>query len=219
MAQTPMPRTRSTTEFTGFPKDAFKFFRDLSRNNNRDWFQANKERYEKACKEPMKLLVSALGVDPKDAYLSRINRDLRFARDKSPYHTYIGAGVRDSYIHLSGEGVYVGTGVYMLDPAALDRFRRAIDAASSGKQLERIIGVLRKKGYKVETHDRLSSAPRGYSTDHPRIELLRMKDIFAGKKLPGTTMSGSDATRRIERVMSDGAELGQWLRKHVSPPR
>src|ERR1043166_6909789 len=104
MAQAPLPRTRSTTEFTGFPKDAFKFFRDLSRNNNRDWFQANKERYEKACKEPMKLLVSALGVDPKDAYLSRINRDLRFARDKSPYHTYIGAGVRDSYIHLSGEG-------------------------------------------------------------------------------------------------------------------
>ena len=65
--------------FAGFPPEAHEFFRNLARNNNRDWFQAHKDVYENACREPLKALVSEL--DPMGTpHISRINRDMRFAR-------------------------------------------------------------------------------------------------------------------------------------------
>ena len=205
-----------TAQFTGFPREAFQFFRDLARHNERDWFLANKERYERACREPMKLLLADLGADPNKAHITRINRDLRFSRDKSPYRTYIATGVRGNYIHLSADGLYVGAGVYQPEPAALERFRRAIDADKSGRALQRIVMSLRGKGYKVETHDRLKTAPRGFDTDHPRIELLQMKDIFAGKSFaPSSWMSTRGAVQRVKRVMTDVCPLVDWLGANV----
>src|SRR4051812_26835330 len=89
-----MATTTAAHAFAGFPKDAFAFFRELKRNNTREWFQANKDRYEAVCREPMKRLIADLGEDPKSAHITRINRDLRFSRDKSPYRAYIATGVR-----------------------------------------------------------------------------------------------------------------------------
>jgi len=202
--------------FDGFPREAIGFFRQLARHNNREWFQAHKDMYERACREPMKQLIAALGADPASTKITRINRDLRFSRDKSPYRTYIAAGVRGSYVSLSTAGLYVGAGIYEPEPAALERFRDAIDDKASGAALQRIVTSLKRKGYQVDTHERLTSAPRGYAKDHPRIELLRMKDIFAGKVLaPDASLSSPRALSRIKRVMSDVRPLMDWLRKHV----
>ena len=79
--------------FNGFPRDAFAFFSRLARNNNRDWFQAHRELYEQACREPMKQLIAALGADPARTKITRINRDMRFARGQAPYRTHIAVGV------------------------------------------------------------------------------------------------------------------------------
>jgi uncharacterized protein (TIGR02453 family) len=203
-------------QFTGFPAEAITFFKQLARHNNREWFQAHKDVYERACREPMKALVADLGPGLGATRITRINRDIRFSNDRSPYRTYIAAGVRGNYISLSAEGLYVGTGMYKPEPAALQRLRAAIDNDASGRALHKIVTSLRRQGYAVDTHDTVASAPRGYSADHPRIDLLRMKDIFAGKTFAAQPwLSTPKAIDRIRRVMTDIKPLADWLRQHV----
>jgi len=217
----PQPRrTRTAGPFNGFPQEALDFFKQLALHNNRDWFQAHREVYERACREPMKQLVIELGANPASTKISRINRDMRFSRDKSPYRAYIAAGVGGNYISLSVAGLYVGAGIYKPEPAALQRFRKAIDSNVSGRVLQRIVTSLRRKGYQVDTHERLASAPRGYSASHPRIALLRMKGIFAGKAFaPAPWLSTPSALQRINRVVNDTKPLADWLRAHVGSRR
>ena len=202
--------------FVGFPAEAIEFFKSLALHNNREWFQAHKDAYERTCKEPMKNLMAELEPQFGTSKISRINRDMRFTRDKSPYRTYIAAGIGGNYISLSPEGLYVGAGIYKPEPPALQRFRSAIDRDESGRELQKIVTSLRRKGYVVDTHEKLALAPKGYAADHPRIELLRMKGIFAGKTFaPAAWFSSRKAIARIRRVMTDIQPLGDWLRRHV----
>jgi uncharacterized protein (TIGR02453 family) len=202
--------------FAGFPPDAIKFFKDLSSHNNREWFQAHKDLYERACRKPMNDLLEDLGPRFGAGRVSRINRDIRFSADKSPYRTNISAGIGGSYISLSTEGLYVGAGIYKPETAALQRLRAAIDNARSGAKLQQTVKSLRRKGYRVDTHETLTGAPRGYPVDHPRIDLLRMKDIFAGKMFePAAWLSTSQAEGRIQRVLTDLEPLRDWLRRYV----
>jgi uncharacterized protein (TIGR02453 family) len=204
-------------EFTGFPREAFMFWARLEKHNNREWFQANKDVYERACRQPLQALVNELKPLHGGGKISRINRDMRFARDKSPYKSYIAAGVGNSYISLSKQGVWVGTGMYKPEPAVLARFRAAVADDESGAVLAQLVRGLRRKGYDVSTHDTVASAPKGYDAGHPRIELLRMKDIYAGKMLPPETLASSKALERVTRVMSETEPLAAWLRQHVGP--
>ena len=211
-----MAQTRIAERFNGFPPEAFEFFEQLALYNNRDWFHAHQEVYERACRDPMKQLVAELRGNSASTKISRINRDLRFSRDKLPYRTYIAAGVSGNYISVSPAGLYVGTGIYKPEPAALERFRRAIDNDESGRPLQRIVTSLRRKRYQVDTHERLMSAPRGYAADHPRIELLRMKGIFAGKAFaPASWLSTRKALQRIRQALNDVSPIADWLRAHV----
>jgi uncharacterized protein (TIGR02453 family) len=207
--------TRMAEQFAGFSREAMDFFKKLEKNNNREWFQANKDVYERTCREPMKALVDALAFQYGPSKISRINRDMRFARDR-PYKTYIAAGVGGNYISLFKEGLYVGTGMYKPEPAVLARFRAAIADDTSGLALAKLVASLRRKGYKVDTHERLASAPKGYSPDHPRIDLLRMKDIHAGKLFPPAAWLATEkALDRITKVMEDIQPLREWLRRYV----
>jgi uncharacterized protein (TIGR02453 family) len=201
--------------FNGFPGEAFTFFRQLAGHNNRAWFQAHREVYEQACREPMKQLIAALGSNPARTKISRINRDMRFARGRDPYRTHIATVVGAHYLSLSADGLYVGTGIYMPEGPALERFRNAIDANASGRALQRIVRSLRQKGYQIDTHERLTAAPRGYRADHPRRDLLRMKDIHAGKILSPRSLSTRAALTRIKRAMSDVRPLADWVRANV----
>ena len=141
---------------------------------------------------------------------------MRFSNDRSPYRTYIAAGVRGNYVSLSTEGLYVGTGMYKPEPAALQRLRAAIASDASGPTLQKIVTSLRRKGYTVDTHDSVATTPRGYAADHPRIDLLRMKDIFAGKTFPPQPwLSTPKALDRVRGVMTEIKPLADWLRQHV----
>jgi uncharacterized protein (TIGR02453 family) len=205
-----------TDSFNGFPRETFTFFRQLARNNNRDWFQAHRETYELACREPMKQLIAALGADPARTKITRINRDMRFARGRDPYHTHIAAGVADRYLSLSAGGLYIGAGLYRPQGPTLERFRNAIDANASGRALQRIVTSLRRRGYRVDTHERLAAPPRRYRAEHPRANLLRMKDIHAGKILAPHALGSVAAVGRIKRAMAGEKPLVDWLRAHVS---
>ena len=206
--------------FTGFPRESLEFFKQLATHNNRDWFLAHKEIYERTCRAPIELLVAELAPRFGKARISRINRDVRFSRDRAPYKTYIAAGVGGNYISLSADGLYVGAGLYRPDPGLLQRFRAAIDEDTTGRRIQGIVGSLRRKGYEVASHATLSSAPRGYALDHPRIELLQMKDIFAGRLFaPAAWLSTTQARKRIDRVMTDTGPLVAWLQQHVTGGR
>ncbi len=202
--------------FMGFPREAIDFFKGLEANNKKEWFQGRKDVYERACREPMRELMTELEPQLGRSKISRINRDIRFSSDRSPYKTYIAAGVGRYYIALSPAGLYVGTGMYKPDPVTLTRFRSAIDSDASGPKLHTLVRSLRRKGYQVDTHESVASAPRGYSVDHPRIELLRMKDAFAGKAMaPGPWLSSRKALDRIMRVMIDIKPFSDWLERYV----
>jgi uncharacterized protein (TIGR02453 family) len=204
------------SRFMGFPSEGIGFFKGLETNNNREWFQAHKDVYERACREPMKDLMAEFEPTLGRSKISRINRDIRFSSDRSPYKTYLAAGVGRYYISLSSAGLYVGTGMYRPDPTTLTRLRSAIDTDASGRKLHTLVTSLRRKGYHVDTHDSVPSAPRGYSAGHPRIELLRMKDMFAGKVLaPGPWLSSRKALDRVKRVMTDIKPFKDWIHRHV----
>lgn len=202
--------------FEGIPREAFTFFKGLASHNNREWFQANKDVYDRACRAPMQSLLAELAPTYGSGKLTRINRDMRFARGQAPYKNFIASGVGGKYyVSLSKDGLYVGTGIYMPDSATLRRLREAIDDDAPGRRIASIVAGLRRKRYFVGTHESTANAPRGYADDHPRIELLRMKDLHAGKQLPPSVLSTRKALRRVVAVMNDIEPLSDWLQSHV----
>jgi uncharacterized protein (TIGR02453 family) len=201
--------------FAGFPPEAFKFFKDLDKNNNRDWFQAHKDVYERACRQPMKALMAAIDPPFGAGWLSRINNDMRFNRDRAPYKTRLDGVVKGHYLSVGAQGMYVGTGLYKPEPATLRQLREAIAADASGKKLQGIVTTLRRKGYTVSTHASSATPPRGYEADHPRIELLKMKDIHAGRMLEPAALSSAKSVAGVKKVMSDLKPFAEWLKAHV----
>lgn len=202
--------------FTGIPREAFTFFKGLASHNNREWFQENKSVYEKAVRGPMQSLLAELAPTyGGSGKLTRINRDMRFARGQAPYKTFIASIVGRHYISISKDGLYIGTGIYMPDAATLQRLRVAIDDDASGKALARMVASLRRKRYQVSSHETTAKAPRGYTDDHPRIDLLRMKDIHAGMQLAPSALSTRKGLDRVVDVMRDVQPLSDWLKRHV----
>jgi uncharacterized protein (TIGR02453 family) len=201
--------------FAGIPREAFTFFTGLASHNNREWFHAHKDIYEGAVRRPMQSLLAELAPTYGSGKLTRINRDMRFARGQAPYKTFIASVVGRYYLSLSKDGLYVGTGLYMPEGSTLQRLRAAIDDDASGRKLAAIIATLRRKRYYVGTHETTAKAPRGYTDDHPRIDLLRMKDLHAGKQLPPSTLSTRKALDRVAGVMRDVQPLSDWLKRHA----
>jgi uncharacterized protein (DUF2461 family) len=106
--------------------------------------------------------------------------------------------------------------MYRPEPPLLQKLRAAIADAKSGPALVKVVNGLRRKAYEIETHESVSSAPRGYAADHPRIDLLRMKDIYAGRLFaPGPVLSSRKALAAVKKAISDTAPLAEWLRKYV----
>jgi uncharacterized protein (TIGR02453 family) len=202
--------------FDGIPREAFTFFKGLASHNNREWFQANKEIYERAVRRPMQSLLAELAPTYGSGKLTRINRDMRFARGQAPYKTFIASVVGGHYLSLSKDGLYIGTGIYMPDSATLQRLRAAIDDDKSGKELSRLLASLKRKRFNVGTHETTAKAPRGYRDDHPRIDLLRMKDIHAGKQLAPSALATKKALGAVVAVMKDVEPFKRWLRAHVT---
>jgi uncharacterized protein (TIGR02453 family) len=215
-AKSPEPKADRVAPFSGFPREGIDFFSDLQKHNNRDWFQAHKDVYERACREPLRALAAQFELQYGPAHISRINRDMRFSRDGAPYKTFIAAGIGSYYVQLSAHGLYVGTGMYKPEPAVLRQFRDAVATDASGRALARMVALLRRKGYQVGTHESVSSAPRGYAADHPRIDLLRMKDIHAGKLFANEPwLATPKALSHIKKTMTDIKPLAEWLRQYV----
>jgi uncharacterized protein (TIGR02453 family) len=191
------------TRFAGFPPEALKFFRDLRKNNSRDWFQPRKALYEEQVKQPMRELVEALNralatfapeyVTDPDKAVYRIYRDTRFSPDKTPYKDHIAASFhrRGSAAHAEG-GFYVavsdteaaiGGGVYQPAPETLLALRQHI--ARNHEEMRKILraAAVRKLLGEVQG-DKLTRVPKGFQADHPAADLLRLKSYILYVTLP-----------------------------------
>ena len=202
--------------FNGFPPEAFTFFAQLAKHNNRDWFQSHKDVYERACRAPMKALMAAIDPPLGAGWMSRINNDMRFNRDRDPYKTRVEASVKGFYLSVGAQGMYVGTGIYKPEPPVLRQLREAIAADASGRKLQAIVTGLRRKGYTVATHEASSTPPRGYTADHPRIELLKMKDIHAGRMFEPSVLSTPKTLALVNKTMADLRPFSDWLTTYVA---
>ena len=203
--------------FRGWPAEALEFFEGLEANNSKSFWQANNKVYEETVKVPMVALLGELEGEFGPGKLFRAYRDVRFSKDKSPYKTNIAASVGSSgYVTLSADGLGVGSGMYMMAPDQLERFRSAVADGRSGGDLTSIVTTIRERGYACAVNDSLKTAPKGYPKDHPRIDLLRGKGITVWQLWPpGAWLGTSKAKDRVVTVLRAAQPLNEWLSGHV----
>ncbi|MEO6714619.1 MAG: DUF2461 domain-containing protein, partial [Mycobacteriales bacterium] len=166
---------------------------------------------------PMDALLTELTPEFGTPKLFRPYRDVRFSADKAPYKTAIAARLGEGgYVHLSAEGLFVGAGMYHLEPAALDRYRAAVAHDATGAQLEQLVDQTRQAGLDVTAHDILKTAPNGFAKDHPRIDLLRHKGLVAMKHWqPAAWLGTRQAKERVVGALRAAGPLNHWLIKNV----
>ncbi|HEX3298304.1 MAG TPA: DUF2461 domain-containing protein [Nocardioides sp.] len=171
-------------EFTGFPSQALDFYDDLEVDNSRTFWEKHKGTYEYSVRRPMVALCSALAEEFGDAKVFRPFRDVRFAKDKTPYKTAQGAFVEVGpatgwYVEVSARGVRTGAGFYDATGPRIASIRAAIDDDRRGNDLAQMLKKLEANGWVIGGHV-LKTAPRGYDLSHPRINLLRHKSLTIG---------------------------------------
>jgi len=194
-------------------KETLQFLDDLKANNNRDWFVENKKRYEAFKKDYQQLVADLLdAMKPLDPSLEmlevknctfRINRDIRFSKDKTPYKSHLGIwlssgakGLNRSgyYIHLEKGASFIAGGLYCPESEDLKKMRKEI--AYFHDDLE---AILEEKDFKREfgdfdrnEKDTLKNPPRGYDKEHPAIELLKLKSFESSQKIEFSAAAKKD---------------------------
>jgi len=202
--------------FAGWPVEAVEFYEGLDADNSKVYWHEHKEVYERAVKVPMEQLLAELADEFGEGRIFRPYRDVRFSADKTPYKTNCSATVGHGYLALSAEELKMASGLYMAEPGELQRYRTAVEDEASGTELAEIVAALHAADYQITAHDVLKSAPRGFSREHPRIELLRHKGIAMTKTWPvGAWLGTSHAKDRIVKALRAAAPLNQWLARHV----
>ena len=218
----PAPAARAAG-FAGWPKPAIAFFSGLRKDNSKAYFEKQRETYLSAVREPTEALFATLEreLGPGwQAKVFRINRDLRFTKDKRPYQEhvsgYLAAATRATglYIQMSDQGLYLAAGTHEMAPDQLKRYREAV-AGKGGEKLARIVAALAQDGYAV-TEPSLKRVPPGYPPDHPRGELLRRTGLMASRSWkPGPWLHSGEALDRIRGAWRDAKALNAWLDAQV----
>ena len=211
--------------FDGFSKEGDRFFKELAVRQDREWFKANKERYESLWVTPMKALLAELRPGLERAFKGlklapdkhfRLQRDLRFSKDKSPYKTYAAAMIKVDagtgndvadggpaaiYLHLGTQDT-VALGHWMLESAQLAKYRQLLLDDKRGAAIARKAQALQEKGFTISAFETLKKPPRGADANHPRAWLLVHKGL--GLDLPPIPASVRHSPR-----------LARWILDHV----
>ena len=215
-----------------FGTGLFRFLTELAENNQRDWFRANKARYEAEVRDPALHFIADFGprlerlsphyrADPRPVggSLFRIHRDVRFSQDKSPYKTHVGVHFRHEsakdahapgfYLHLEPRNVFVGVGIWHPDAGAASRIREAIvDDPGRWKR------ILARRPFRTAfqlSGEYLKRPPRGIDADHPLIGDLKRKDFIATARLSQKEVCAPDFLDRFTRHCNAGAAFAAFL--------
>jgi len=208
-----------------FTPGFFKFLRDLKKHNDRDWFLANQERYEKDVRQPFLALIADLAPNlaklgsgfiadphPTRGSMMRIYRDIRFSKDKSPYKTHVAAHFRHGqgkdagiglYIHLGPVDNFAGGGVYRPEPPLLKKIRDSI--AGNPAAWKRAV-----KGQSLGGES-LTRPPAGYDANHPLIEDIKRKDFYLGSEMSEKEVTSNKLFAAVLEKFRDAAPLAEFL--------
>ena len=216
-----------------FSDESFRFLRRLARNNNRPWFHAHKAEYEAHVREPFQRLLTDLQPvvaeisphyrsEPKTVggSLFRIQRDTRFANDKTPYKSWQGArlfhersrqvSAPSFYLHLQEGRCFIGAGLWHPDTPTLRRIRQFIlDNPDSWKAASR--GTAFRKRFDLDESDMLVRMPRGYPADSEFADDLRRKNHVAVASIDDAVMTGPALLKALERDLKSLAPFVDYL--------
>lgn len=219
--------------FDGLPNDYFKFFAELTENNNRDWFNDNKARFRTSVQEPLAEFVEAMApriakvskhitADPRlnGGSVFRIYKDVRFSKDKTPYKTHGAVQFRHAlgkdahapgfYVHIDPKEIFYGGGIWTPPSPTLLKIREAIrDKSKEWKNATTSTAF--KKRFGDVRGDSLTRPPRGFDADDPMIDDIKRKSFFAmaqGKRAQTKKAAFCDD---VEAAMKDAAPMMKFL--------
>ena len=218
-------------------KDTLQFLDDLKANNNRDWFLENKKRYEAVKKDYQQLVGDFLdAMKPLDPSLEmlevknctfRINRDIRFSKDKTPYKSHLGVwlssgakGMNRSgyYLHLEKGASFIAGGLYCPEAVDLKKMRKEI--AYFHDDLE---AILNEKDFKREfkdfdrnEKDTLKNPPRGYEKEHPAIEFLKLKSFECSQRIDFSEVTKKDFVATMSKKLITLKPLNDFINRALT---
>ncbi|MEM7332219.1 MAG: DUF2461 domain-containing protein [Chloroflexota bacterium] len=227
--------------FTGFPQDAFQFLAELEENNDKEWFGANKKRYEASVLAPTTAFIVAVGeqlqsVVPNIRYdtktngsgsLMRIHRDTRFSKDKTPYKTNVSAmwwegpgkkTVSPGFgFQMNQHGMGLMAGQFAFDKNQLARYREVVNEPKHGDALNAVIGSIDSDPDYEILGEQYKKVPRGYDAEHPHGDLLKYKGLYSHPKaqLSPAQLMQADVVSVCSEQLKKMAALQQWLATHL----
>lgn len=215
-------------------KTTLDFLEKLKRNNNKEWFDKNRPVYETAKKDFQQFIETLLhsinsfdglvkGLEAKSC-IFRINRDIRFSNDKTPYKSNLAAGISPGgrksfspgyYIHLQPGKSFLAGGMWMPPTPQLNAIRQEIDYNAA--EFKKIIGHKDFKKYfgGLEEEDKLKTVPKGYSKDHPEIELLKFKSFIVVHDLKDTEVTAKNFITHCSTILKAMYPLNAFLRRAI----
>ena len=219
-----------------FTPGALRFLRGLAKHNNKEWFEAHRAEYEGEVREPMRDLIGEMnarlakvapeiGGDPKRS-MFRINRDIRFSKDKSPYKTHAAcwfhhrratsrvgseadAGSAGYYFHLEPGKSYVGGGIWMPPRPLLNKIRDAI--AEDPATFDRMAKGLARRYDGLDDEGALKRVPRGFSEDHPAAKWLRYQSFVTGKAVTDADVTSAKLPALLAKEFEGLLPLVRWI--------
>ncbi len=236
-ASGPQAKVQRVDGFSGFPPGALEFLRQLAKNNSKTWFEKERDRYQSQLVEPAKLFVAALQpalsrlqpdlrVEPRvNGSIYRINRDVRFSKDKRPYKEelafrFLAQGdkgeVSGIHMRIRPDLVGIGAGMWGFQPAALARYREAVADAKTGTKLQKLIDgyTLNGCGFGGDSYKRV---PKPWPEEHPRAELLKLKGLFIGRDMEvPKELHGGEFVDWCVAHFRPFLPLHRWLSSHVT---
>jgi uncharacterized protein (TIGR02453 family) len=214
--------------------NTLSFLSDLSNNNNKPWFEINRKRYESAKKDweakIAQLITSIAKFDPAIGELEvknctfRINRDVRFSKDKSPYKTNFGASFSKGgkkimsagyYVHLAPNEIFIAGGMWMPEPPYLNSIRQEIDYhLDEFKKIVENPAFLKQFG-KIDG-EKLSNAPKGFDKESPALEYLKLKSYVGIKQLKPSEITDENFVKITSESFKELKPLCDFINKAIN---
>jgi uncharacterized protein (TIGR02453 family) len=194
--------------FGGFPATAFDFYAGLRADNSKAYWSSHRDVYDGSVRAPLAALLDDLaGEFGGEVSLFRPFRDIRFARDKSPYKTHQGGFAEVApgvgyHLQIDADGLLVSGGFHARDAAHTRAYRAAVTEPGSGERLAAVAASLTEAGFTIEGEQ---TRPRGIPPDHPRLDLVRRKWLTAGRRYPPSPRLADQPAAAL--VRSDWARL------------
>jgi uncharacterized protein (TIGR02453 family) len=203
--------------FSGFGEDAVEFYDGLAADNSKPYWNDRREVYEAHVRAPMQALLDDLEPEFGLGKIFRPYRDVRFAKDKTPYKNHCGATAGEYYVQVGSDGLRAAAGYYVMASDQLTRFRAAVDDDRRGEDLVKRIAAVEAAGITI-AGEQLRTRPRGFDPEHPRIELLRHKGLYGWQAWPpDDALHDATARDRVVQAWRSLSPLVEWLRDHVGP--